>query len=68
MMHVKAGAEKVVISAPGGKGDIKTIVMGVNQNILDGSEQVISNASCTTYCLAPMVKVLEDNWGLKRDI
>ncbi|MCB9251383.1 MAG: type I glyceraldehyde-3-phosphate dehydrogenase [Flavobacteriales bacterium] len=64
MAHVTAGARKVVISAPG-TGDIKTIVLGVNDSILDGSEQVMSNASCTTNCLAPMVKVLDDNWGVE---
>lgn len=62
--HIRAGARKVVISAPG-KGDLKTIVLGVNDDILDGSETVVSNASCTTNCLAPMVKVLDDNWGIE---
>ncbi len=64
MAHIIAGARKVVISAPG-TGDLKTIVLGVNDDILDGSEQVVSNASCTTNCLAPMVKVLDDNWGIE---
>ena len=50
--HIRAGARKVVISAPGGN-DVKTVVYGVNQDILDGSETVISAASCTTNCLAP---------------
>ena len=63
-MHLSAGARKVVISAPA-SGDLKTIVLGVNDNILDGSEDVVSNASCTTNCLAPMVKVLDDNWGIE---
>ena len=62
--HINAGARKVIISAPA-KGDLKTIVPGVNDGILDGSETVISNASCTTNCLAPMVKVLEDNYGIE---
>lgn len=62
--HITAGAKKVIISAPA-TGDLKTIVLGVNDNILDGSETVISNASCTTNCLAPMVKVLEDNFGIE---
>lgn len=62
--HIQAGARKVIISAPG-KGDLKTIVFGVNEDILDGSETVISGASCTTNCLAPMVKVLNDNFGLR---
>ncbi len=64
MMHITAGARKVVISAPG-TGDLKTIVLGVNEGILDGSEQVVSNASCTTNCLAPMAKILDDNWGIE---
>ena len=63
-MHIAAGAKKVVISAPG-SGDLKTIVLGVNDDILDGSETVVSNASCTTNCLAPMVKILDDNWGIE---
>ncbi|MDO4661555.1 MAG: type I glyceraldehyde-3-phosphate dehydrogenase [Tissierellia bacterium] len=61
--HIKGGAKKVIISAPA-KGDLKTIVFGVNEKILDGSETVISGASCTTNCLAPMVKVLNDNFGM----
>lgn len=63
-MHIAAGAKKVVISAPA-SGDLKTIVLGVNDEILDGTEEVVSNASCTTNCLAPMVKVLDDNWGIE---
>lgn len=63
-MHIAAGAKKVVISAPA-SGDLKTIVLGVNDEILDGSETVVSNASCTTNCLAPMVKILDDNWGIE---
>ena len=62
--HITAGAKKVIISAPA-TGDLKTIVLGVNENTLDGSETVISNASCTTNCLAPMVKVLEDTFGIE---
>lgn len=61
--HLKAGAKKVVISAPA-KGNVKTIVFNVNHNILDGSEQIISCASCTTNCLAPMAKVLNDSFGI----
>ncbi len=61
--HLTAGAKKVVISAPA-TGDCKTIVLGVNDDILDGSETVLSNASCTTNCLAPMVKVLDDAFGI----
>lgn len=61
--HIQAGAKKVIISAPA-KGDLKTIVYNVNSDILDGSEQIISAASCTTNCLAPVLKVLEDNIGI----
>jgi len=64
MAHIKAGAKKVIISAPA-KGDLKTIVFGVNENTLDGSEEVISAASCTTNCLAPIAKVLNDNYNIK---
>lgn len=62
--HIQAGAKKVVISAPA-TGDLKTVVYNVNHNILDGSETVISCASCTTNCLAPMAKVLNDNFGIE---
>ena len=61
--HLTAGARKVVISAPA-TGDLKTIVFNVNHDILDGSETIISCASCTTNCLAPMAKVLEDKYGI----
>ena len=61
--HIKAGAKRVVISAPG-TGEMKTVVFNVNHDILDGSETVISCASCTTNCLAPMAKVLEDKFGI----
>ena len=60
--HIKAGAKKVVISAPG-SGDMKTVVFNVNNEILDGTETVLSAASCTTNCLAPMAKVLQDKFG-----
>lgn len=63
--HITAGAKKVVLSAPPKGGDIKSVVLGVNENILDGTEQVISNASCTTNCAAPMVKVLDTLWGVE---
>ena len=63
LAHVKAGAKKVIISAPA-KGDLKTIVYNVNDDILDGSEEVISAASCTTNCLAPVLKVINDNFGI----
>jgi glyceraldehyde 3-phosphate dehydrogenase len=61
--HLKAGAKKVVISAPA-TGDLKTIVFNVNHNILDGSENIISCASCTTNCLAPMAQVLDEKYGI----
>ena len=64
MLHIKAGAKRVIISAPA-KGDVKTIVYGVNENILDGSEEIISAASCTTNCLAPLAKVMNDNFKIK---
>jgi glyceraldehyde 3-phosphate dehydrogenase len=61
--HLTAGAKKVVISAPA-TGDLKTIVFNVNHQILDGSETIISCASCTTNCLAPMAQVLEEKYGI----
>lgn len=61
--HIEAGAKKVIISAPA-KGDLKTVVFNVNHDILDGSEEIISGASCTTNCLAPVVKVMNDNVGI----
>lgn len=61
--HITAGAKRVVISAPA-TGDLKTVVFNVNHNILDGSETIISCASCTTNCLAPMAKVLNDKFGI----
>jgi len=63
-LHLAAGAKRVVISAPA-TGDLKTIVFNVNHNILDGSETVISCASCTTNCLAPMAKTLNDTFGIE---
>ena len=63
--HLEAGARKVVISAPA-KGDVKTVVLGVNQDILNGEEKIVSNASCTTNCLAPMAKVLDDKFGIEK--
>ncbi|ATL47217.1 type I glyceraldehyde-3-phosphate dehydrogenase [Chitinophaga caeni] len=64
MAHITAGAKRVVISAPA-TGDLKTVVFNVNHSILDGSEQVISCASCTTNCLAPMAQVLDDKFGIE---
>lgn len=65
LKHIEAGARKVIVSAPC-KGDVKTIVYNVNENILDGTEKVISAASCTTNCLAPVLKVLDDNFKVLR--
>ena len=62
--HIKAGAKKVIISAPA-KGDMKTIVYNVNHNVLDGTETVVSGASCTTNCLAPVAKVLDEAFGIE---
>lgn len=62
--HITAGAKKVVISAPA-SGDIKTVVLGVNDHTMSGNETIVSNASCTTNCLAPMVKVLDDLFGVE---
>ncbi|MBU0705951.1 type I glyceraldehyde-3-phosphate dehydrogenase [Patescibacteria group bacterium] len=68
--HIKAGAKKVIISAPakGEEGPDATIVMGCNEEILTGKEQILSNASCTTNCLAPFAKALNDAFGIKRGI
>jgi len=63
--HLTAGARKVVISAPA-KGGIKTIVLGVNDDELSPDDTILSNASCTTNCLAPMAKVLDDNFGIEK--
>ena len=63
--HITAGAKKVIISAPA-KGDLKTIVYNVNEDTLDGSEQVISAASCTTNCLAPVLNIIEKNIGITK--
>ena len=62
--HLKAGAKKVVISAPAKSDGIKTFVLGVNDDQLKKSHKIVSNASCTTNCLAPMMKVILENWGL----
>ncbi len=65
MKHITAGAKKVLISAPG-KGDMKTIVYNVNDNILTNDDVIVSAASCTTNCLAPVVNILQKNIGIKK--
>ncbi len=65
-MHLTAGAKKVVISAPAKDDGIQTIVLGVNDSELDASNKIFSNASCTTNCLAPLVKVIDENWGFEQ--
>jgi len=65
-LHLKAGAKKVVISAPAKGGGVPTIVIGVNEKKIKKSDKVLSNASCTTNCLAPVAKVVLDNWGVKQ--
>lgn len=64
--HILAGAKKVILSAPSEVDTIKTVVLGVNENILDGSETIISNASCTTNNAAPMIKVINDLCGIEQ--
>ncbi|WP_116126820.1 type I glyceraldehyde-3-phosphate dehydrogenase [Lewinella sp. IMCC34183] len=64
-LHLKAGAKKVLISAPA-KGDVATVVLGVNEDVIDAETKIYSNASCTTNCLAPMVKVLDDAFGVEK--
>ncbi|HHF98708.1 MAG TPA: type I glyceraldehyde-3-phosphate dehydrogenase [Candidatus Aerophobetes bacterium] len=67
-LHLEAGAKKVIITAPA-KGDVPTFVMGVNESSYDpSSHHIVSNASCTTNCLAPVAKVLMDNFGVKRGL
>lgn len=65
--HCRAGAKKVIISAPA-KGKVKTVVFGVNHSIIEASDMVISGASCTTNCLAPMAKVMNDNFGIQNGL
>ena len=65
MKHIVAGAKKVLVSAPC-KGDVKTVVYGVNEDIVDKDDKILSAASCTTNCLAPVVKVIDDNFGIEK--
>jgi glyceraldehyde 3-phosphate dehydrogenase len=70
MLHIEAGAKKILVSAPckceSGENPVKTIVKGVNEESLKKDDIIVSNASCTTNCLGPMVKVLEDNYGIEK--
>ncbi len=63
--HITAGAKKIILSAPPKSNDIKAVVLGVNEHILNADDLIVSNASCTTNCAAPMVKVLDLNWGIQ---
>jgi glyceraldehyde 3-phosphate dehydrogenase len=64
--HILAGAQKVILSAPSEVPEIKTVVLGVNENILDGSEKIVSNASCTTNNAAPMIKIINELCGIEQ--
>lgn len=64
--HIEAGAKRVVISAPAKGEGAKTVVLGVNENVIENGDEIISNASCTTNCIAPIMKVLEDNFGIEK--
>ena len=64
--HIISGAKKVILSAPSEVSEIKTVVLGVNENILDGTEKIVSNASCTTNNAAPMMKVINDLCGIEQ--
>lgn len=63
MVHINQGAKKVIITAPAKDKTTPTFVMGVNHNDYEKDMTIVSNASCTTNCLAPLAKVIEDNWG-----
>jgi glyceraldehyde 3-phosphate dehydrogenase len=66
--HLKAGAKKVIISAPAKSNDVKTVVLGVNENMVSKSDQILSMASCTTNCLAPVTDIVRENFGIKKAI
>lgn len=66
--HLEAGAKKVIISAPAKGADVTTVVLGVNEDVIKDDVEIYSNASCTTNCLAPMVKVLDDAFGLEKGL
>ncbi len=64
--HINAGAKKVVLSAPAKGEGVKTVVLGVNEDTISAEDEILSNASCTTNCIAPVMKVLEDNFGIEK--
>ena len=64
--HIKAGAKRVIISAPAKGEGAKTVVIGVNEEIVEEKDDILSNASCTTNCIAPIMKVLEDEYGVEK--
>ena len=64
--HIEAGAKRVVISAPAKGEGAKTVVLGVNEEVVEDSDEILSNASCTTNCIAPVMRVLEDNFGIEK--
>lgn len=64
--HIKAGAKKVVISAPAKGEGAKTVVLGVNEEVVEKDDEILSNASCTTNCIAPIMRVLEDEFGIEK--
>lgn len=66
VLHIEAGARRVVLSAPAKSAGIPTIVRGINDNVVQDTDQIVSNASCTTNCLAPLVAIINNNWGLKQ--
>ncbi len=66
MAHITAGAKKVVISAPAKGEGAKTVVLGVNEDAVEKSDKILSNASCTTNCIAPIMKILEDEFGIEK--
>lgn len=68
MKHIRAGAKKVIITAPAKDTETPTFVMGVNNHEYKSEYQIVSNASCTTNCLAPLAKVIEDNWGIEQGL
>ena len=65
LKHIKSGANKVIISAPSLDNDVKTIVMGVNDILIDGTEKILSNASCTTNSAAPMIQLINNSFGIE---